>query len=195
MSKNREYKKYVSAIALLNRIELSRSNTLNLHLTFLISYNHVSEKNHHIVDRIVLVVCIAAGGSLRLAVLFVSHMAAGAFAVHIAVGAIVVRISASASLRHVVVLVVQIAAVASLRLIVVLIHIAARASLRLVVVLIHIHIHIVAGALVQLCIAVGAYLGFVHVVHDCRSLALTQIGQRERERCNNKKAKDERRAL
>jgi hypothetical protein len=41
----------------------SRNNTLNLHFTFLISYNHVSEKNHH---------------HLRLVVVFVVHLAAGA---------------------------------------------------------------------------------------------------------------------
>jgi hypothetical protein len=62
----------------------SRNNTLNLHFTLIISYNHVSEKNHHLV---VLVVCIEAGASLRLIVVFVVHMAAGAFVVHIVVGA------------------------------------------------------------------------------------------------------------
>jgi hypothetical protein len=56
----------------------SLNNTLHLYFIFFISYNNVSEKNHHLVDRVFLVVRIEAGASLRLVVVFVVHMAAGA---------------------------------------------------------------------------------------------------------------------
>jgi hypothetical protein len=97
-----------------------------------------------LIDRVVLVVCIAAGASLRLVVVLVVHIVEGAFVVHITVGA---------SLRLVVVSVVHIAAA-------IVIHIAAGAFV----------VYIAAGAFVH--VAVSASLDLIHVVHDCRLLAL-----------------------